>query len=78
MTALWDDLVGHDAVIAQMRAAAASPDTLAQSWLITGPAGSGRSLVARAFAADLLGAADDTESIDRQVRGLTQDRKSVV
>jgi DNA polymerase-3 subunit delta' len=71
VTALWDDLVGHDAVIAQMRAAAARPDTLAQSWLITGPAGSGRSLVARAFAADLLGAGDDAESIDRQVRGLT-------
>lgn len=71
MTALWDDLVGHDAVIAQMRAAAASPETLAQSWLITGPAGSGRSLVARAFAADLLGAGEDAEMIDRQVRGLT-------
>jgi DNA polymerase-3 subunit delta' len=71
VTALWDDLVGHDAVIAQMRAAAASPETLAQSWLITGPAGSGRSLVARAFAADLLGAGDDAEMIDRQVRGLT-------
>ena len=71
MTALWDDLVGHDAVIAQMRSAAASPDTLAQSWLITGPAGSGRSLVARAFAAALLGAGEDAEVIDRQVRGLT-------
>lgn len=71
MTALWDDLVGHDAVIAQMRAAAAGPDTLAQAWLITGPAGSGRSLVARAFAADLLGAGEEAEVIDRQVRGLT-------
>lgn len=71
MTALWDDLVGHDAVIAQMRAAAATPDTLAQSWLITGPAGSGRSLVARAFAAALLGAGEDAEVVDRQVRGLT-------
>ena len=71
MTALWDDLVGHDAVIAQMRGAAASPDTLAQSWLITGPAGSGRSLVARAFAAALLGAGEDAEVVDRQVRGLT-------
>ena len=71
MTALWDDLVGHDAVIAQMRAAAASPETLAQSWLITGPAGSGRSLVARAFAADLLGAGEEADMIDRQVRGLT-------
>jgi DNA polymerase-3 subunit delta' len=71
MTALWDDLVGHDTVIAQMRAAAASPDTLTQSWLITGPAGSGRSLVARAFAADLLEAGEDPTVIDRQVRGLT-------
>lgn len=71
MTALWDDLVGHDAVIAQMRAAVAHPETLAQSWLITGPAGSGRSLVARAFAADLLGAGEDPEVVDRQVRGLT-------
>lgn len=71
MTALWDDLVGHDSVIAQMRASAAHPDTVAQSWLITGPAGSGRSLVARAFAADLLGAGNDTAAIDRHVRGLT-------
>lgn len=71
MTALWDDLVGHDSVIAQMRAVAAHPDTVAQSWLITGPAGSGRSLVARAFAADLLGAGGDADAVDRQVRGLT-------
>lgn len=68
MTMLWDDLVGHDAVVSQMRAAVADQDTLAQSWLITGPAGSGRSLVARAFAADLLGLGADTEAVDRQVR----------
>lgn len=71
MTALWDDLVGHDAVVAQMRAAASNPDSVAQSWLITGPAGSGRSLVARAFAAALLGAGEDADTVDRQVRGLT-------
>ncbi|MFM6968711.1 MAG: DNA polymerase III subunit delta', partial [Microbacteriaceae bacterium] len=63
MTRLWDDLVGHDAVIAQMRAAVAHQDTLAQSWLITGPAGSGRSLVARAFAADLLTSGEDPDAI---------------
>lgn len=68
MTKLWDDLVGHDAVVTQMRAAVADQETLAQSWLITGPAGSGRSLVARAFAADLLGAGSDTDAVDRQVR----------
>lgn len=71
MTSLWEDLVGHDSVVAQMQSAANSPDTLAQSWLITGPAGSGRSLVARAFAAQLLGAGDDAEAVDRHVRGLT-------
>jgi DNA polymerase-3 subunit delta' len=71
MTSLWGDLVGHDSVIAQMQTAADSPTTLTQSWLITGPAGSGRSLIARAFAAQLLGADNDAESVDRQVRALT-------
>lgn len=71
MTSLWNDLVGHDSVIAQMHSAADSPETLTQSWLITGPAGSGRSLIARAFAAQLLGAGEDSDSVDRQVRALT-------
>ena len=71
MTSLWNDLVGHDSVIGQMQSAADSPDTLTQSWLITGPAGSGRSLIARAFAAQLLGAGEDSDSVDRQVRALT-------
>ena len=71
MTSLWSDLVGHDSVIAQMQNAADSPDTLTQSWLITGPAGSGRSLIARAFAAQLLGAGEDADAVDRQVRALT-------
>jgi len=71
VTSLWTDLVGHDSVIAQMQNAADCPDTLTQSWLITGPAGSGRSLIARAFAAQLLGAGEDTDAVDRQVRALT-------
>jgi len=71
VTSLWTDLVGHDSVIAQMQNVADSPDTLTQSWLITGPAGSGRSLIARAFAAQLLGAGEDTDAVDRQVRALT-------
>lgn len=71
MTRLWDDLVGHDDVIATMRAAVADDETLTQSWLITGPAGSGRSLVARAFAADLLGIGADRDAVDRQVRSVT-------
>lgn len=71
MSALWDDLVGHRDVIDRMRHAAENPDDVAQSWLITGPAGSGRSLVARAFAAQLLGTNDDATAVDRLVRGLT-------
>lgn len=70
MTRLWDDLVGHDTVIAQMRHAAQNEDTLAQAWLITGPAGSGRSLIARAFAAELLGAGSDPDAVDMQVVSL--------
>jgi DNA polymerase-3 subunit delta' len=54
--ALWDELTGQAEAIAGMRAAAAAPagdtkDTLAHSWLITGPPGSGRSTLAYAFAA---------------------------
>jgi DNA polymerase-3 subunit delta' len=70
MTRLWDDLVGHDTVIAQMRHAAQNEDTLAQAWLVTGPAGSGRSLIARAFAAELLGAGSDPDAVDMQVVSL--------
>jgi DNA polymerase-3 subunit delta' len=71
MTRLWDDLVGHDSVIARMRSDAANSDTVAQAWLITGPAGSGRSLIARAFAAQLLGAGGDSDEVDTQVVSLT-------
>lgn len=71
MTRLWDELVGHDSVIAQMRRAASHVDTLAQAWLITGPAGSGRSLIARAFAAELLGAGSDPDAVDAQVTSVT-------
>ena len=71
MTRLWDDLVGHDSVIARMRSDAANADTVAQAWLITGPAGSGRSLIARAFAAQLLGAGRDSDEVDTQVVSLT-------
>jgi DNA polymerase III subunit delta' len=54
---LWDDLVGQEAAIAQMKAAAVpgSP-AMTHAWLITGPPGSGRSTLAHAFAAELVGA----------------------
>ncbi len=60
---VWDDLVGQDVLIGQMRASVdAAGDALqglsasgmTHAWLFTGPPGSGRSNAARAFAAALL------------------------
>lgn len=64
---LWDELVGQEAAIAQMKAAA-TPDShaMTHAWLITGPPGSGRSTLAHAFAAELVGAGGE-ESLWRQV-----------
>jgi DNA polymerase III subunit delta' len=61
---VWDDLIGqHDAVEVLQQAAAAAaaivdgeaPEgaAMTHAWLFTGPAGSGRSVAARAFAAAL-------------------------
>ncbi len=61
---VWDDLIGQDETSAVLRAAAAAaaelaegrpapPGAMTHSWLFTGPAGSGRSVAARAFAAAL-------------------------
>src|SRR3954470_15051364 len=61
---VFDSLVGQDAAVAELsRAAAAASDLIAgrpvqpgavtHAWLFTGPAGSGRSVAARALAAAL-------------------------
>ena len=50
---VWDQLLGQDAVVAQLRRAA-QEDRPTHAWLFTGPPGSGRSNAALAFAAALL------------------------
>ena len=51
---VWDSLVGQQPVIDMFsRIAQDDPGQIAQSWLICGPPGSGRSNMARAFAAAL-------------------------
>lgn len=54
---VWDELVGQQPVVETLRAAVASAAgdgrSMTQSWLFTGPPGSGRSNAARAFAAAL-------------------------
>lgn len=51
---VWDDIIGQRPVCDMLSAiATGDPSKLAQSWLICGPPGSGRSNLARAFAAAL-------------------------
>ena len=51
---VWDSLVGQQPVIDMLsRIAQGDPSQITQSWLICGPPGSGRSNMARAFAAAL-------------------------
>jgi DNA polymerase-3 subunit delta' len=53
---VFADLVGQDAVVEQLQAAAdgrADRRAMTHAWLFTGPPGSGRSVAARAFAAAL-------------------------
>lgn len=51
---VWDAIVGQRQVVEQLKAiSSGDPKAIAQSWLICGPPGSGRSNVAHAFAAAL-------------------------
>ncbi|WP_281859579.1 DNA polymerase III subunit delta' [Salana multivorans] len=52
--AIWSDVVGQDAAVAVLRRAVADPAAMTHAWLVTGPPGSGRSVAARAFAAELI------------------------
>ncbi len=62
----WDDLTGQADAIATMRAAAADGG-MTHSWLITGPPGSGRSILAYAFAAALIARPGEEASTELQV-----------
>ncbi|WP_334170430.1 DNA polymerase III subunit delta' [Sinomonas sp.] len=55
---VWDQLVGQESVVEQLRRAAAG-EGLTHAWLFTGPPGSGRSTAAKAFAAALNCEVDD-------------------
>lgn len=52
-TGVWATIVGQRPVVDLLRRVSTNPRGIAQSWLLCGPAGSGRSNVARAFAAAL-------------------------
>ena len=65
---VFDELVGQEAAIAQIREAA-TPDSssMTHAWLIVGPAGSGRSTLARAFADTLVSRGTPEPDISAQV-----------
>jgi DNA polymerase-3 subunit delta' len=67
----WDDLTGQAEAIAIMRDAAEDEAGLTHSWLITGPPGSGRSILAYAFAAALIARPGDEAATETQVTART-------
>ncbi|MRH29436.1 DNA polymerase III subunit delta' [Microbacterium sp. SYP-A9085] len=62
----WGDVWGQDDAVRALQTAASNPAGLTHAWLITGPPGSGRSTLARAFAAALIADPHD-EIVMRQV-----------
>ena len=62
---VWDDVVGQDHAVAELKAALAQP---VHAYLFVGPRGSGKRAAARAFAAELLSEGSEGEAADRHRR----------
>lgn len=78
---VWDGLTGQEEAVASLRNAAESTDGtggMTHSWLITGPPGSGRSNVATAFAAALVGNGPDDDHTLQQITAKTHPDVSVL
>lgn len=69
----WGDVWGQDSAVQQLRAAASDPAQLSHAWLITGPAGSGRSTLAHAFAAALIADPGDENAMRQVLAGTHPD-----
>lgn len=63
----WGDALGQEAAVEVLREAATDRSKLAHGWLLTGPPGSGRSTLARAFAAALIADGAHDEATMKQV-----------
>lgn len=64
---VFNELVGQDDVITQLRYALHSPGAMTHAWLFTGPPGSGRSNAARAFAAALISGGEEPDDVTARV-----------
>lgn len=69
----WDAVWGQDEAVNALRTAASDPSALAHAWLITGPPGSGRSTLARAFGAALIAEPGDTAAMNQVLAGTHPD-----
>lgn len=69
----WAEVWGQDEALRQLQAAASDPAQLAHAWLITGPAGSGRSTLAMAFAAALIAEPGDENAMRQVLAGTHPD-----
>ena len=71
---VWDELVGQESAIeAVRRAAKPGSDAMTHAWMIVGPAGSGRSTLAHAFAATLISEGDDEHALKLVMAGTHPD-----
>ena len=80
---VWDSIIGQEPVVERLKAIASGDVThIAQPWLICGPPGSGRSVLAKAFAAALEspdhGLGDEPTKTTRQVLAGTHPDVSVL
>lgn len=67
---MWDRVVGQDRAVEMLRRFASRP---LHAYLLVGPAGSGIDDAARAFAASLIGVADDARAAELVARGVHPD-----
>ncbi len=71
---VWDELVGQESAIeAVRRAAKPGSDAMTHAWMIVGPAGSGRSTLAHAFAATLISEGDEEHALKLVMAGTHPD-----
>lgn len=71
---LWDQLVGQETAIAAVREAAQpGSQAMTHAWMVVGPAGSGRSTLAHAFAATLVSNGNDDEALAHVMAGTHPD-----
>lgn len=69
----WREVWGQDDAVRELRRAAEDPSALSHAWLLTGPAGSGRSNLAFAFAAALIAEPGDAATIAQVLAGTHPD-----